>query len=260
MDAPPNAPCLLCWPPVSDRSEPDSYHLTLKDWPESERPRERLLAHGPAFLSNAELLAIVLRTGVKGKTVLSLAENLLAAFGGLPGLRRAAVEELTSGRNGLGPAKAAQLKAALELGHRLSVLDEAPLHVSAAEDVAAVLMLHMADLEQEQLRLVLLNTKHDVIGWPVVYTGGLRTAVVRLGEVFREPIRHNASAMIVAHNHPSGDPTPSPEDVRLTHELVQMGKQLDIDVVDHLVIGRGRWVSLRSKGLGFPNGRSGQSR
>jgi DNA repair protein RadC len=240
---------------VSDRADSDGYHLTLKDWPESERPRERLLAHGPAFLSNSELVAIILRTGVRGKTVLSLAENLLAHFGGLAGLRRASVQELTAGKTGLGPAKAAQLKAALELGHRLSVIDQEPLHVSGADDVAGVLMLHMSELEQEQLRLVLLNTKHDVIGWPVVYTGGLRTAIVRPGEVFREPIRNNAAAIIVAHNHPSGDPTPSSEDVRLTHELVQLGKQLDIDVIDHLVIGRGRWTSMRSKGLGFPNGR-----
>jgi DNA repair protein RadC len=240
---------------VSDPAENDGYHLTLKDWPVSERPRERLLTSGPAYLSNAELLAIVLRTGVRGRTVLSLAENLLAAFGGLSGLRRASVQELTAGRAGLGPAKVAQLKAALELGHRLSMADQAPIHISGAEDVAGVLMLQMGDLEQEQLRLVLLNTKHDVIGWPVIYTGGLRTAVVRVADVFREPIRSAAAAIIVVHNHPSGDPTPSPDDVRLTHELVQLGKQLDIEVIDHLVIGRGRWVSLRSKGLGFPNQR-----
>jgi DNA repair protein RadC len=216
-----------------------NYHLTLREWPESERPRERLIAHGPSYLSNAELLAIVLRTGTAGKTVLSMAENLLAGQGGLAGLRRASVQELVARQLGLGPAKA----------------DQQPLHVGGAEDVAGLLMLQMADLEQEQLRLVLLNAKNDVISWPVVYTGGLRTAVVRAGEVFKEPIRQNASAIIVVHNHPSGDPTPSPEDVNLTHQLVQLGKQLDIDVIDHLIIGRGRWVSLRSKGLGFPNGR-----
>jgi DNA repair protein RadC len=227
-------------------------HLTLRDWPESERPRERLIAHGPGQLSNAELLAVVLRTGVSGKTVLSLAENLLAGFGGLPGLRRASVQELVERQPGLGPAKAAQLKAALELGHRLSVLAEQLPRIQQPEDVAGLLMLHMADLEQEQLRLVLLNTRHDIIGWPVVYSGGLRTAIVRPAEVFREPIRQNASAIILAHNHPSGDPTPSPEDVNLTFQVAQLGKQLDIEVLDHLVIGRGRWVSLRSKGLGFP--------
>ncbi len=235
--------------------EADGYHLTLREWPESERPRERLIAHGPAHLSNAELLAIVLRTGSAGKTVLSLAENLLAGMGGLAGLRRASVQELVARQPGLGPAKAAQLKAALELGHRLSVLDQQPLHVAGAEDVAGLLMLHMADLEQEQLRLVLLNSKNDIINTPVVYTGGLRTALVRAGEVFKEPIRQNAAGIILVHNHPSGDPTPSPEDVNLTYQLVQLGKQLDIDVIDHVIIGRGRWVSLRSKGLGFGDSR-----
>ncbi|HLY67551.1 MAG TPA: DNA repair protein RadC [Chloroflexota bacterium] len=240
---------------MSENGAGDGYHLTLKEWPESERPRERLLAHGPAYLSNAELLAIVLRTGVRGKTVLTMAENLLASFGGLTGLRRATVEELVAGRSGLGKAKAAQLKAALELGHRLSLTDQEPLHVDGAESVANLLMLHMSDLQQEQLRVVLLDTKNNVLGWPVVYTGGLRTAVVRVAEVFREPIRHNASGIIVAHNHPSGDPTPSPEDVQLTYQLVQVGKQLDIDVLDHVIIGRGRWISLRSKGMGFTNGK-----
>jgi len=232
------------------------YHLTLREWPQSERPRERLIEHGPAYLSNAELLAIVLRTGMAGRTALSVAENLLAAFGGLAGVRRATITELVQRQPGLGPAKAAQLKAALELGHRLSVAEQQPLHVGGAEDVAGLLMLQMAELEQEQLRLVLLNTKHDVIGWPVIFTGGLRTSIVRGGEVFREPIRENAAAIILVHNHPSGDPTPSPEDVKLTYQLVQLGKELDIDVIDHLIIGRGRWVSLRSKGLGFSKGRT----
>jgi DNA repair protein RadC len=229
------------------------YHLTLKDWPVSERPRERLLAHGPAYLSNGELLAIILRSGIRGKTVLSLAENLLAEFGGISGLRRASVQDLVARHQGLGPAKAAQLKAALELGHRLALVEQEPLHIGGAEDVAGLLMLHMSELDQEQMRLVLLNTRNDVIGWPVVFTGGLRTAIVRVADVFKEPIREAASAIILAHNHPSGDPTPSPEDVRLTVEVVKAGKLLDIDVIDHLVIGRGRWVSLRSKGLGgFP--------
>ncbi|HVA23767.1 MAG TPA: DNA repair protein RadC [Chloroflexota bacterium] len=248
--------CAACYPGRHMGEEGQAaYHLTLREWPLSERPRERLIAHGPAYLSNAELLAIVLRTGMAGRTALSVAENLLARFGGLTGVRRATITELVDRQPGLGPAKAAQLKAALELGHRLSVVDQQPLHVGGADDVAGLLMLQMAELEQEQLRLVLLNTKNDVIGWPVVYTGGLRTTVVRGGEVFREAIRENASAIILAHNHPSGDPTPSPEDVRLTHQLVQLGKELDIDVIDHLIIGRGRWVSLRSKGLGFGNGR-----
>ncbi|MDE3075956.1 MAG: DNA repair protein RadC [Chloroflexota bacterium] len=227
-----------------------SYRLTIKEWPSSEQPRERLLAHGPAYLSNAELLAIVLRTGTVRETVLALAEGLLAEHGGLSGLRKASAAELQR-RHGLGAAKTAQLQAALELGQRLAMIQEQPMRVSSAADVAGALMLQMGELDQEQLRLVLLNAKNDVIGWPVVATGGLRTAMIRLGDVFREPIRQAASAFILAHNHPSGDPAPSPEDVQLTRDVVKVGKLLDIDVIDHLVIGRGRWLSLRSLKLGF---------
>jgi len=233
--------------PAAQRAD---YHLTLKEWPASEQPTERLLLHGPASLSNAELLAVLLRTGTEGETVLALAERLLATCGGLPGLREATVAELKQTR-GLGAVKAAKLKAALELANRLAVSDRLPLRVRGAEDVAGLLQVQMADLPHEQLRLVLLNSKNDVLGWPVVYTGGLRTNLVRLAEVFREPIRNAASAIILAHNHPSGDPTPSPEDVKLTEEAVVTGKLLDIDVLDHLIIGRARWVSLRSLGLGF---------
>jgi DNA repair protein RadC len=229
----------------------EDYHLTLKEWPVSERPTERLLQHGPASLSNAELLAVLLRTGTDGETVLSMAERLLASFDGLPGLRQATVSELTKGVKGLGPVKAAQLKACLELANRLAAADKMLIRIHSAADVAGLLQMQMSDLPHEQLRLVLLNSKNDVLGWPVVYTGGLRMSVVRLAEVFREPIRNAASAIILAHNHPSGDPTPSPEDVKLTEEAVVTGKLLDIDVIDHLVIGRGRWVSLRSLGLGF---------
>jgi DNA repair protein RadC len=229
-----------------------SYHLTLREWPTSERPRERLIEHGADHLSNAELVAIILRTGVAGKTVIALAEELLASFGGLPGLRRASVRQLV--RPGLGLAKAAQLKAALELGHRLSVETNRVSAISGADDVAAMLMDEMAELEQEQLRVVLLDTKNKVLGVRILYTGGLRTSLVRVAEVFRDAIRDSASGIILAHNHPSGDPTPSPEDVRMTLEVSQMGAQLDIDVVDHIIIGRGQWLSMRSRGLGFKRG------
>ncbi|HUZ78954.1 MAG TPA: DNA repair protein RadC [Chloroflexota bacterium] len=222
----------------------------MREWPTSERPRERLLIQGPGQLSNAELLAIVLRTGSGEETVLGLAQALLAQHGGLPGLRRATAPELRE-HKGLGDAKIAQLKAALELGQRLSLVQEQPLRITSAADAAAALMVLMSELEQEQLRLVLVNTKNDVLGWPVVYTGGLRTALVRLPEVLRIAIRENASGFIVAHNHPSGDPTPSPEDIRFTRELVKAGQLLDVDVLDHIIIGRGRYVSLRSLKIGF---------
>jgi len=237
-------------PAMAEPAARPDYHLTLKEWPASERPTERLLDQGASYLSNAELLAVVLRTGSGGETVLALAERLLAQFGGPAGLRQATVAELQHAR-GLGAVKAAQLKAALELGHRLAATDQRPLRITSPADVAGLLMLQMADLAQEQLRLVLLNSKNYVLGWPIVYTGGLRTAVVRLAEVFREPIRNGASGFIMAHNHPSGDPTPSPEDVKLTQEAVVCGQLLDIDVIDHLIVGRNRWLSLRSLGLGF---------
>ncbi|MHB8620975.1 MAG: JAB domain-containing protein [Chloroflexota bacterium] len=192
----------------------------------------------PATLSNAELTL-----GVP----VSQSEGLLSEFGGLRGLRKLAPEEL-SGR-GLSPDDIARLLAAVELSQRIMVVDSAPVRCVRADDAALVLMGLMGDRDQEQLRLVLLTNKHDVIGLPVISTGGLPTAFVGMADVFREPIRRAASSIILAHNHPSGDPTPSAEDVRLTADLVKAGKLLDIDVLDHLVIGRGRWFSLRSGDL-----------
>ncbi|MDE3073922.1 MAG: DNA repair protein RadC [Chloroflexota bacterium] len=211
----------------------------------SENPRERLLTYGPSYLSNAELLALVL--GNEAETL--VADKLLASMGGLRGLRKASKPEFKE--QSVTPRRAAQIQAALELGQRLSLICEQPMRITSPADVAGTLILQMGDLETEQLRLVLLNTKNDVIGWPVIYTGGLRTAIVRLAEIFREPIRQGASGFIVAHNHPSKDATPSPEDVQLTRELVHMGKQMDIDVLDHIIIGGSRWTSLRSLKLGF---------
>jgi DNA repair protein RadC len=167
-------------------------------------------------------------------------------------LRKTSTTEL-SGRHGLGPAKTAQLLAALEIGHRLLLTDQDILRIGTPEDAAGPLMLRMADLQQEQIRLVMLNMKNDVIGWPVVSTGGLSMVNVRMADVFREPIKHAAAGIIFAHNHPSGDPRPSPEDVNLTRELVRTGKLLSIEVVDHLVIGKGSWVSMRRLRMGFPN-------
>ncbi len=152
----------------------------------------------------------------------------------------------------MGTAKAVSIKAALELGRRL--LLESPgerPQVRSPEDVASILQIDMSLLEQEHLRVVLLNTKNHVVAIPTVYKGSLNSSQVRVGEVFRDAVRENCASVIVAHNHPSGDPTPSPEDVRVTRDLVAAGKLLDIEVLDHLVIGRGRYVSLRQKKLGF---------
>ncbi|MCB0257868.1 MAG: DNA repair protein RadC, partial [Anaerolineae bacterium] len=151
-----------------------------------------------------------------------------------------------------GQAKAAQILAALELGKRImAAAPEERLQVRAPVDVANLLMLEMGLLEQEQMRTVLLDTKNRITRITTVYSGSLNTAVVRVGEVFREAVRANSAGVVVVHNHPSGDPTPSPEDVRVTQMIVEAGALLDIDVLDHLIIGRNRFVSLKERGLGF---------
>jgi DNA repair protein RadC len=227
------------------------YNLTIKELPITERPRERLLHAGPAALSTTELMAIILRTGVGGQSVLSVSQRLLARFDGLSGLARASTAELTSER-GIGEAKVAQLKAAFELGRRLLVASPADRpQVRSPADAAQLLMAEMSLLEQEQLRLVLLDTKNYVLSIPTVYVGSLNTSLIRIGEIFRYALRENCAALIVAHNHPSGDPTPSPEDVIMTSKIVEGGQLLDIDVLDHLIVGRGRFVSLKERGLGF---------
>lgn len=222
----------------------------IHDLPAAERPRERLLACGPRALSTAELVAVVLRSGAPGSSALDLASRLVARFG-LEGLGRAAVEELAV-EPGCGPATVAVLRAALELGRRGAAAEEPPRpRVCTPADVAVLLAPEMATLEQEHLRIVLLSTRHDVLGVHEVYKGSVRASLVRVAEVFREPVRRNCPAIVVAHNHPSGDPSPSPEDIRVTRQLVDGGRILDIDVLDHVIIGRSRWVSLRERGLGF---------
>ena len=235
---------------MSDQPQPH-YHLTIHDMPTGERPRERLLHYGPESLSTAELLAILLRTGSRGENVLDLATRLLVEFGGLAGLVRATVSELSAVK-GVGEAKAAQLKAGLEIGRRLLIAapHERP-QITSPADAANLLMLEMGHLEQEHLRVLLLDTRNRVLASPVVYKGNVNTSVIRIAELFREAIRHNSTAMIMAHNHPSGDPTPSPEDVRVTRQVVEVGNLVDIEVLDHLIIGQGRYVSLKERGLGF---------
>jgi len=228
----------------------ESYRIT--DLPVSERPRERLARLGPGALSNAELLAILLRSGIVGMNAVQLAQEILVQTGGLSGLlHRTAYAELCQ-RRGVGPAKAAQLKAAIEVGRRMAVAspEERPA-IQSPEDAAGLLPYEMAAFEQEHLRVLLLDTRNRLVRTIEVYQGSLNTSLIRIGEVFRDAVRYHAAAIIVAHNHPSGDPTPSPEDVSVTKAIVEAGRLLDIEVLDHLVIGRGRYVSLKAQGLGF---------
>ena len=227
------------------------YTLLIRNMPTNERPRERLQYYGAGALASSELIAILLRVGTEGESVLHVAQRLLSKYGGLPGLARASFDELCQ-EKALGPAKVTQIKAALKLGKRLLV--SSPLdrpQVRSPAEAAELLMAEMGLLEQEQLRTILLDTRNTVIGIPIIYQGSLNSAAVRVGEMFRHAIKANAAAMIVAHNHPSGDPAPSPEDVRVTRSIVEAGKLLDIDVLDHVVIGHQRFVSMKERGLGF---------
>ncbi|HOV48147.1 MAG TPA: DNA repair protein RadC [Anaerolineae bacterium] len=226
-------------------------YITVKEMPEDERPRERLARVGPQALSSAELLAIILRTGVKGENVVTMASRLLAKYGGLAGLSRADLAQLGQ-EHGLGPAKASQLLAALELGRRL--MAESPeerFQIRAPQDAANLLIPLIGHQEQEHFVVLYLDTRNRVMDREVLYKGSLNTSLVRIAEVFRGAIRRNCAAIIVAHNHPSGEPSPSPEDVALTRRLVEAGKLVEVEVLDHVVIGQGRFVSLRERGLGF---------
>ena len=223
----------------------------IKDMRSDDRPRERLERQGSQALSNPELLAILLGTGVQGQSAIQLAQELLREYGGLAGLHRADYQDLVKTR-GIGPAKAAQLCAAVELGRRLavSVPDDRPA-IQSPEQAAELVMYEMGALKQEHLRVLLLDTRNQLIRITEVYQGSLNTSLIRVGEIFRDAVRENAASVIVAHNHPSGDPSPSPEDVAVTRAMIDAGRLLDIEVLDHLVIGTGRFVSLKSKGLGF---------
>lgn len=230
---------------------PVTYTTMIRDLPLGERPRERLREHGPGFLSNAELIAILLRTGVTGENVLNLAVRLLSHFQGLPGLARATFSELCSLR-GISEAKACQLLAALELGRRfVSLHPEDRAVITCPEDVANLLGAEMGLLEQEHLRVMCLDTKNHIMGVNEIYIGNVNSSVVRPAEVFRPAIRDNSVSIIVVHNHPSGDPTPSPEDVAITEQLRESGELLGIEVLDHIILGGQRHVSLKEQGLGF---------
>ena len=227
------------------------YRPTIREMPAEERPRERLRDYGAGALSNGELLAILLRTGSAKENVLGQAGRLLTAWNGLAGLARVSFAELCA-THGVGEAKACQIKAALELGRRLAAaLPEDRPEVTRPDDVAGLLMTEMSLLEQESLRVVLLNTKNRVLGIREVYRGNVNSSQVRPAEVFRDAVKENCLSLIVVHNHPSGDPTPSPDDVAVTRDLIAAGALLDIELLDHLVIAGGRFVSLKPQRLAF---------
>lgn len=224
--------------------------LSIQDMPQQERPRERLLQQGASTLSNAELLAVVLRVGTADENVLHLAERILAEAGGLQGLGQVLPTTLEH-IPGVGPAKSAQILAVMELAKRyITQIPPEGMTINSAED-AARLVLDMSYLPQEHVRIILLDNARHVLSIPTVYIGTIHASVMRVAELFREAIVRNCPAIIMVHNHPSGAATPSPEDIEITRTIVAAGRLLDIQVLDHLIIAPGSWVSLKNLKLGF---------
>jgi len=233
--------------------EQPRYRLPITDWAEGQRPREKLALYGAESLSDAELLAIIMRTGSHHLDAVAFGQWLLNTADGLPGLNQSSAQRLMQTPS-IGLAKAASIKAAFELGRRLLMVNgDSKVVIRSAQDVATMLAARLRGLDHEQLHVVLLDVKNQVKKTCKVYDGNVSTSIVRPGEVFREAVAANATSIVIAHNHPSGDPTPSADDVRVTRQLVEAGKNLDIDVLDHLVIGDQRrgYVSLRERRLGF---------
>ncbi|MBC2580620.1 DNA repair protein RadC [Clostridium sp. DJ247] len=223
--------------------------LKILDLPENERPRERLLRYGGEILSNAELLAIILGSGSKKENVLDLSNRIIKEKGGLRGLINSNIEDFMT-LHGIGRAKAAQLIALSELSKRFrSYRDGSEYKISNPKDAAELVMEEMRSLKQERLKVIMLNTKNIVVHIKDVSVGSLNSSIVHPREVFCDAIRKSSASIIICHNHPSGDPSPSNEDINITHRLKECGKLLGIDLLDHVIIGDGKYISLKEKGI-----------
>lgn len=222
--------------------------LKIKDVPKEDRPRERLLTVGAGHLSNQELIAILLGSGTKKESVMSLSGRVLMHFEGLKLLNDATIEELVAIK-GIGVAKGVQLLAAIELGKRMNHYKPIERYViRSPEDGAEFVMEEMRMLNQEHFVVLFLNTKNQIIHRQTIFIGSLNASIVHPREVFREAVKRSSASIIVAHNHPSGDPAPSQEDIHVTRRLVEAGKMIGIEVLDHLIIGDRKFVSLKEKG------------
>ncbi|MEN6314063.1 MAG: DNA repair protein RadC [Clostridiaceae bacterium] len=229
------------------------YRLRMKDIPVNERPYEKLEKYGPENLSNAELLAIIIRTGSMEETSVSLAQRVLSLGennGGLAFLHDISVEELRKTR-GIGKVKALQIKAVMELSKRVSasLINNNKVTIKSPVEVSMLLMEEMRHLKKEIFKIILLNTKNHIIKYLNVSVGSLNSSIVHPREVFSEAVKAGCSGMLLAHNHPSGDPEPSREDIETTQRLVNAGNILGIKVLDHVIIGDGRYISFKEQGL-----------
>ena len=226
---------------------PATYHARVQDIPTDDRPRERLQKYGAQFLSNADLLAIILRTGTSGENAIELATKLLAKYNGLHGLLEVDFHILCH-EHGLGLAKTAQLKAALELGKRLR--NEQPdqrIKIRSPDEAAQLVRLELMHLAHEEMHIIVLDSKNHLVEYSQRYKGTVNTSVVRVAEIFRAAIIRNCPRIILCHNHPSGDPTPSPEDFAVTRDVVKAGSLLDIELLDHIIIGNPRHLSIKEQ-------------
>ncbi|GMK47216.1 MULTISPECIES: RadC family protein [Paenibacillus] len=220
----------------------------LRNVPHEERPRERMMQYGAEALSHTELLAILLRTGTKQESAVHLAGKILKECGSLRNLLDMSMSELTAIK-GIGPAKAVQLRAGIELGRRIVRSGQGEIvTVRKPQDAANYVMEEMRYLKKEHFVCLFLNTKNHIIARETLSVGTLNASLVHPREVFRAAVKAGSASIICVHNHPSGDPMPSPEDVTLTKRLVEAGELMGIEVLDHLVIGDGRFISLKEHG------------
>ena len=224
--------------------------IKIIDIPEEERPIEKLLINGAETLTNAELLAVILRTGTRGENIISLSTRIISEFNGLDGLLEAGIDEITSIK-GIKNIKASQIIAIGELVRRINMLNliRVGKSITSPTDIANLVMKEMVSLKQEVLKLIMLDTKNNIIGIKDVFKGSLNTSIVHPREIFKEALKKSSSSIIICHNHPSGDSTPSKEDINITIRLKESGKIIGIDLLDHLIIGKNNYVSLKEKGI-----------
>ncbi|MDZ5253094.1 RadC family protein [Clostridium sp. LIBA-8841] len=225
-----------------------SKNLKISEIPSCERPREKLLFYGAQFLSNEELLAIILRTGNKDSNVVELSYRIIHSVGGLKGLFKASAKELMEVK-GVKEAKATQILAMCELYRRFKASEFTQIKISKPSDIAELVLDELRMLQQEVLMLITLDTKNKVISKKEIFRGGLNSSLVHPREIFKEAVKDSAASIIICHNHPSGDPTPSKDDINITTRLKECGKMMGIELLDHLIIGDNRFISLKEKDI-----------
>ncbi|MFP4017085.1 MAG: RadC family protein [Halanaerobiales bacterium] len=225
------------------------YRFTIKEMPADERPREKLIKYGAESLSDAELLALIIRVGSKKRTAVELSQDIYNKFGGLKALNYLTVKELKKIK-GIGTAKAVQIRSLVELSKRMASINREDKEIiKTPADAVKILMPELRYLTHEIFKIVLLDIKNQIIAIPMISKGGLASSIVHPREVFKEAIKHSSAAMILVHNHPSGIPDPSRDDINITKKLIESGNIIGIDVLDHIIIGDGIFVSMKEKGL-----------